>query len=193
MWTTPTHDSGHVDSDRSVHNLPTLSALVFAGTAEVRKEVLVVRVVRARPDQLDTVLSLVDRLLAELADDPTSLQRLDRDHIGSQLLHAGDRFAAFLAFDATETPVGVATLTEGVAAYAGGRYGIISEFYVAPRSRGLGIGRQLLETIRAEARRRGWHRVDVAAPPGERWDRTVDFYCQNGFILTGRKLKLRID
>ena len=45
---------------------------------------------------------------------------------------AGDRFAAFLAQTPAGDVVGVATLTEAIAAYAQGRYGIISELYVAP-------------------------------------------------------------
>jgi len=152
-----------------------------------------VDVVRARPDQLATVFDLVDHLLAELADDPSTFQVFDRDRVRRDLIEAGERFAAFLALDPTGAPHGVVTLTEGVAAYAGGRYGIISELYVAPASRRLGIGRRLLDAVRAEARLKGWHRVDVTAPPGQRWDRTVDFYRRNGFAHTGPKLKMMLD
>jgi len=138
---------------------------------------------------LDIVLKLVGRLLAELADTQTVVEAVDPAAITPQLLAASDRFAAFLALNDEDTPTGVVTLTEAVAVYAGGRYGIISELYVEPAYRSAGLGQALLKAVHAEARSRGWRRVDVAAPPDSRWDRTFRFYLQNGFVLTGRKLK----
>jgi hypothetical protein len=44
----------------------------------------------------------------------------------------------------------------------------------------------------AVARERGWRRLDVTAPPGDAWRRTVAFYEKNGFVFTGPKLRLRI-
>jgi hypothetical protein len=32
--------------------------------------------------------------------------------------------------------------------------------------------------------------IEATAPPGARWDRSVAFYERNGFVFTGRKLKL---
>src|ERR1700730_3767249 len=128
-----------------------------------------VTVVRASSGQLKTVLALVERLLAELSTEPDEFNGLDVTTVGPQLLDASNQFVAFLAIDTAGEPVGVATLTEAVAAYAGGRYGIISELYVEPNRRSQGVGRQLLDAIRREAQSRGWHRVDVAAPPDERW------------------------
>jgi GNAT superfamily N-acetyltransferase len=138
---------------------------------------------------LDTVLTLVERLLTELSGDPGHHASIDRNAVRPQLLEAPDRFSAFLAVDEQGTPVGVVTVTEAIAAYAGGRYGIISELYVEPTHRSAGVGRQLLGAVLSEARARGWARVDVTAPPGSRWDRTVSFYQQNGFVFTGPKLK----
>ena len=82
---------------------------------------------------------------------------------------------------------------EPVAAYAGGRYGLISELYVDPGYRNAGVGRQLLAAVHAEGVSRGWHRLDVAAPPDPRWDRTFSFYLNNGFVFTGRKLKCLLE
>jgi GNAT superfamily N-acetyltransferase len=147
------------------------------------------RIIRASPGQLDTVLTLVERLLTELSGNSGEHASIDRDLVRPQLLEAPDRFLAFLAVDERDTPLGVVTLTEAIAAYAGGKYGIISELYVDPTHRSAGIGRQLLGAVLSQARSKGWARVDVAAPPDSRWDRTVSFYQQNGFVFTGRKLK----
>lgn len=144
-----------------------------------------ITVVRATPDQFPVVLQMVERLLLELAPGTTL-----PSGAAAGLHAAGSRFVAFLALDHTDEPIGVITLTDAVAIYAGGRYGIISELYVVPGRRSAGVGHQLLAAVRAEAGRQGWQRIDVTAPPDGRWGRTVAFYEQNGFVLTGRKLKL---
>jgi len=93
----------------------------------------VITVVRATPLHLDTVLDLVNRLLVELFDESSLSAGLDRAKIVADVSAAADRWTAFLAVDG-ETPIGVITTTEAVAAYAGGRYGIITELYVDPAS-----------------------------------------------------------
>ncbi len=149
-----------------------------------------ITVIQAGPEQIPVVLRLVGNLLAELADDPAEFAGWDASRIAPILRESGDRFAAFLAVAADGEPVGVATLTEAVAAYAQGRYGIISELYVAPDYRSRGVGKLLLDAVAAFGRRRKWRRVDVTAPPEARWVRTVEFYQQNGFVFTGPKLRL---
>jgi GNAT superfamily N-acetyltransferase len=86
--------------------------------------------------------------------------------------------------------VGVLTLTEQFAIYAGGRYGVIDELYVAPEHRSAGVGARLLEAAAALGATRGWRRLDVTAPPGTAWERTVRFYENHGFVFTGPKLRL---
>ena len=149
-----------------------------------------ISVIQADPAQIPAVLRLVGRLLVELADDPAEFAGWDASQVEPILRESGDRFAAFLAVGHDGEPVGVATLTEAVAAYAQGRYGIISELYVAPDYRSRGVGKLLLDAVAAFGRRRGWRRVDVTAPPEARWERTVEFYQQNGFVFTGPKLRL---
>jgi GNAT superfamily N-acetyltransferase len=149
-------------------------------------------VVRATPEQLPLVLRLVQRLLMELSDDPAEFDGWDPAKVRPALEAAGDRFAALLAQTAEGQVVGVATLTEGVAAYAHGRYGIISELYVVPSHRSHGVGQMLLHAVKAYGRERGWRRVDVTAPPEARWERTVEFYRRNGFVFTGPKLRCQL-
>ena len=143
----------------------------------------------AAPDEIDLVLNLVHRLLIELSDEPSEFAGWDANQVRLALQDAGDRFIAYLARTEGGEPVGVATLTEAVAAYAQGRYGIISELYVAPEYRSNGVGHRLLEAVKALARARGWRRVDVTAPPEARWERTVEFYRGQGFVFTGPKLR----
>jgi GNAT superfamily N-acetyltransferase len=148
----------------------------------------VVEIVRAGAEDRETVLVLVERLLRELEEQPGEFSGLDRAKILRDLEAAGERFAAFLAVEAGD-PVGVLTLTETFAIYAGGRYGVIDEFYVAAGHRGEGIGRRLIEAALQLGRERGWVRIEVTAPPGPRWERTVRFYEEQGFLFTGPKLR----
>ena len=148
-----------------------------------------ITVVRATSAQYPVVLTLVAELFEELADDPAEFAGLDVQAVRPALEAAGERFAALLALDDDGHPVGVLTIADSVAPYAGGWYGIIPEMYVRPAYRGLGVGEQLLDELKVFARARGWRRVDVTAQPGEQWARTVAFYERNGFVFTGPKLR----
>ena len=148
-----------------------------------------IRVVRATPAQYATVLALVQELFDETADGSGEFDGLDLEGTIPTLVAAGPRFAAFLALDDDAHPVGVATITEALAAYAGGWYGILSEMYVRPAYRGAGVGEQLLDEVKAYGRARGWRRIDVTAPPEAKWKRSVAFYERNGFVFTGPKLR----
>jgi GNAT superfamily N-acetyltransferase len=151
----------------------------------------VVEIVRAGAADRETVLVLVERLLRELEDEPEEFLRLDRAKILRDLEAAGERFTALLAVEGG-TPVGVLTLTETFAIYAGGRFGVIDEMYVEAGHRGEGVGRRLIEAALQLGRQRGWIRIDVTAPPGPRWERTVRFYEKQGFLFTGPKLRRRL-
>ncbi len=151
-----------------------------------------IRIVLAGPGDRNTVLDLVQRLLEELEDSPDEFQGIDRERICRDLEGAGERLMAFLALSASGEAVGVTTLFEAFAIYAGGNYGIIDEMYVAPEHRSLGVGRQLLGAVMDEGRRRGWLRIDVTAPPEKKWARTVKFYESQGFVFTGPKMRFAL-
>jgi GNAT superfamily N-acetyltransferase len=135
------------------------------------------------------VVRLVGRLLAELEDSPGEFAGLDARGALRSLESAGRAFQAFVAREGPGEPVGVLTLTETFALYAGGRYGVIDELYVAPECRARGVGRALLDAALSFGRARGWRRIDVTAPPGPKWERTVRFYESQGFVFTGPKLR----
>jgi len=94
------------------------------------------------------------------------------------------RYEAFAALDGDEV-VGFGTLCESHALYAEGSFGIVQEFYVKPAYRSHKVGRALLERIVAHARSRGWTRLELCTPPVPEFDRTVAFYLDNGFEITG--------
>lgn len=90
------------------------------------------RIVKASPDQTDLVLRLVKELLLELEDQPNEFVGFDERKVVSDMSEAGERYTAFLAQGSGGTWVGVVTIMEAFAIYAGGNYGIIDEMYVAP-------------------------------------------------------------
>ena len=151
-----------------------------------------IRIVRAGPEDRNTVLEMVQRLLGELEDSPEEFQGIERGRILRDLEEAGERLMAFLALSASGEAVGVTTLFEAFAIYAGGNYGIIDEMYVVPEHRSRGVGRQLVQAATDEGRRRGWLRIDVTAPPEKKWARTVRFYESQGFVFTGPKMRLAL-
>jgi len=142
-------------------------------------------------EQAETVFALVEKLLFELRENAEDSAMFDRDKVINNWNSVSDRFVAFIAYDGDQA-AGVITLVECFAIYAGGSFGIINELYVAPEYRSRKIGRQLLETVKDFGRSRGWKRIDVTAPPGPRWERTVRFYEREGFLFTGPKLKFHI-
>ncbi len=134
---------------------------------------------------------LIHRLLSELADGG-QIAAPEVYVAACQVLLASEDgiFSAFLAIDPAGRPVGVVALSECAAVYALGRFGEISEFYVAPEQRAAGLGRRLLEEAAAYGRERGWTRLEVGAPDLPRWARTLAFYKANGFTEVGPRLKL---
>jgi GNAT superfamily N-acetyltransferase len=144
----------------------------------------------ARPGERRLVLDLVERLLAELGEEGEETGLLPKRALLAAWARRGPAVAAYLAFDASGRAIGVATLSESWAAYAGGAYGILNEMYVAPEHRSRQVGAALIGAVRAHGRRRGWRRIDVAAPESPRWDRSRRFYEDLGFVFTGPKLKL---
>jgi GNAT superfamily N-acetyltransferase len=151
-----------------------------------------VRIDRATSADFPEVLRLVELLLSELAEGGDEFAQLDRSRTRADLEAAGDRFLALVARGGGGEALGVLTLTETFAIYAGGRYGVIDELYVDPAHRSAGVGRRLLDAAVAVGRERGWRRLDVTAPPGDAWRRTVAFYEKNGFVFTGPKLRRAI-
>jgi GNAT superfamily N-acetyltransferase len=147
-----------------------------------------VEIRKATLGDCDTVAGLALRLYDEIGHDlpePTA-----RD-VARTLVTSEDRHYALLAFlpDVNEA-AGLLTIVESCATYAGGYFGIIQELYVEPALRSHGIGRELLESAGRLARERRWTRLEVTAPFGQRFKRSVRFYRANGFNDSGPRLFL---
>lgn len=141
-----------------------------------------------RADKADAraVAGLVHALLAELSGgEPPAIEVVTKR---AEAVLGEAAVVAVLAF-ADEAPVGVMTLNECAAIYAGGRFGEISELYVHPELRSQGIARQLVDHAQVEALARGWKRLEVGAPQQPDWHRTLAFYLRNGFEEVGPRLR----
>jgi len=101
------------------------------------------------------------------------------------------KYAVLLAVDdQSQRPIGFAALCESHALYAEGTFGIVQEFYIQPEFRSQKVGAALLESVAAHAKTRGWKRLELCTPPLPEFERTLHFYEENGFEVTGgRKMK----
>ena len=142
-------------------------------------------------ERADQIIELVTKLLDEIREEADKAVELDREKIVQDWTGNQDTFTAFVALDESEKLLGVVTLVDSFAVYAGGRYGVINELYVLPEYRNQQVGRMLVETAKDYGRYQGWKRIDVTAPLGEKWERTIKFYEREGFVHTGPKLKFR--
>ena len=144
----------------------------------------------ASVDDADAVTRLVMNLYGEIDHNVTEDAARD---VTRTLLAGEPSYRALLAFlPETQQAVGLLTLAQTCATYAGGRFGIIQEFYVEAEVRSRGVGSALLAHARELATKRRWTRLEVTAPFGERFWRSVQFYRENGFQDSGPRLFLAI-
>ncbi len=137
-----------------------------------------------------TVGDLAYRLVCEIA--PGATPDIDREtyrRCAARLLGGRHGFWALLACVDQGPPVGLLTLNECAAIYAGGYFAEIAELYVDPCHRSRGVAAALINAAIERARKRGWTRLEVGAPDLPRWQRTVDFYRREGFVEVGPRLK----
>lgn len=105
-----------------------------------------------------------------------------------------DKYWAFIAWDSEKKlPIGFISLYESYALYAEGAYGTIPELYIRKAYRSKQIGNQLLTKAFSFSLSKGWNRLEVTTPPLPEFERTLNFYENNGFEITGgRKLKIEL-
>lgn len=145
----------------------------------------------ANSHSVGTITQLLKELYLELGEEKKSVDFLSPVFV-RQILESKNT-EVYLAYNHNRETVGIVSLTESQAFYAGGKYGVIDEMYIVPGFRSKNIGSQIISDIKHIAKQKGWKRVDVTAPTEERWVRTIDFYKRNGFEFTGPKLKLKIE
>ena len=81
--------------------------------------------------------------------------------------------------------VGFGALCESHSLYAKGSFGIVQEFYILPEYRSKSVGSDLLAEIIELSKEKRWTRLELCTPPLPEFDRTVSFYKENGFDITG--------
>jgi GNAT superfamily N-acetyltransferase len=139
----------------------------------------------AQPHEVFAILELIEELLLELEDERVAIPWVNREKLHADIRRNLDteggtkygpgRLMAVLAKDPHGVAVGVLTLVESFALYAGGEYGIIDEMYVRPEYRGQDVERQLLDEAVAIATRRKWFHLDITGREGDRNERAARF------------------
>ena len=106
----------------------------------------------------------------------------------AELLSAG-HYAAIIGWS-NNMPIAVSTITETYALYAGGKIGVIQEFYVMPEFRSSGIGAMLIARVKSYGKAQGWSCMELCTPPLPEFERTLNFYQNNGLTpVGGRKMR----
>lgn len=136
----------------------------------------------------EQVTKLLIELEPEIADE---LARSSLEKVTKTLLQR-EKIVAFLAYQANAV-VGVLTLHECAAIYAGGVFGEISELYVAPDYRSLKIGDALISAAKEYASNNHWQRLEVGTPSADSSSRTAKFYEGQGFKVTGLRMRCLIN
>lgn len=145
-----------------------------------------------RHNNFEQISHLVNNLLAELFGKDACITDADLARIKHQWQQQQAAHWAFKV-EADDNVIGFFTIAESFALYTRGFYGVINELWVDRQYRSQGVGKQIIDFIRDFSRQKNWLRVDVTAPPGDKWLRSVEFYQHNGFNHTGVKLKLFIE
>jgi GNAT superfamily N-acetyltransferase len=147
---------------------------------------------QATRDNAEIIGSLVVQLTQEICE-RTQAQHftIDLQHTVQrceELLSAG-HYAAIIGWSET-IPVAVATITETYALYAGGKIGVIQEFYVIPDFRSCGVGAMLIEQVKRYGQKRQWSCIELCTPPLPEFERALNFYQHQGLVpVGGRKMR----
>ena len=142
-----------------------------------------------RITDVDEIRQYISQLYTELFDEQAVPSKAELDNIFSQQKNSSNYHQAYCLKHNKQT-VAFFTLGESFSIFAHGRYGIINELWVDKSFRSKGVGKQVNQEITKIGLAKGWKRIDVSAPSDEKWQRTFDFYTNNGFVFTGRKLKI---
>jgi GNAT superfamily N-acetyltransferase len=136
--------------------------------------------------------SLVVDLTTEISE-VTKAQHFDIDLNGTiqrcnELISDG-HYSAIIGVYGNK-PIAVVTMTETYALYAGGKVGVIQEFYVSPEFRVSGVGSTLFEQVQHYGNKHNWSCIELCTPPLPEFERTLNFYQKNGLIpVGGRKMR----
>ncbi|NDU92335.1 MAG: GNAT family N-acetyltransferase [Ferrovum sp.] len=154
----------------------------------------VILVEQPSPAYAEEITSLIEKLPDEIVTVVgAKIFPFDAAQAVSQLHRLIDmsRYVVFVARESGDRIVGIVTLSESSALYAGGFFGTVPEFYVVPERRSTGVGTMLAAASQEYAQFHGWQCLEVTTPPLPQFEKALSFYERQGFSVTGRrKLKL---
>ncbi len=154
-----------------------------------------IKIVRATTDESYELSVMTEELLQEIMDkinmEVFNLNREKTQQRAEELI-SKKSYHVFIAQNENK-PIAFISMYESYALYAEGAFGTIPELYVRPEYRSLNIGKLLLKKAKEFAKSKKWGRLEVTTPPLPQFDRTLSFYENNGFEISGgRKLKTDI-
>ncbi|MEI6408088.1 MAG: GNAT family N-acetyltransferase [Bacteroidota bacterium] len=135
---------------------------------------------------------IVARLLAELFEEVEHTPNEDEIAAIFDQIESDDRHSTLLALDDEDDVVGVLTIAETLALYAGGYIGVLNELYVTPEYRSEGVGKMLLDAAKELGENRNWKRLEVTTP-GDKFAKTLHFYEREGFHAIGPRYKFEFE
>ena len=155
------------------------------------------RIEHAQPNDAPVIAQMVGELLHEImAMAGTSVFGFHQEETETRARSwmTGGKYSVLLARDEVQPePFGFLALCETVSLYAEGAFGTIPEFYVRQAYRSQGIGTALITETKRIGVLKGWRRIEVTTPPLPQFDRTLAFYQQQGFSISGgRKLRVNL-
>ena len=153
------------------------------------------RIDYAQPNDAPIIAQMVGELLHEImASIGTKAFSVDREETEARArswIEDGTYIVLLARDGAQPEPLGFLALYECYALYAEGSFGTIPELFVRPAYRSSGVGATLILEAQGVGQARGWRRIEVTTPPLPQFDRTLAFYQQQGFSISGgRKLKI---
>ena len=153
------------------------------------------RIDYAQPNDAPIIAQMVGELLHEImASIGTKAFSVDREETEARArswIEDGTYIVLLARDGAQPEPLGFLALYECYALYAEGSFGTIPELFVRPAYRSSGVGATLISEAQGVGQARGWSRIEVTTPPLPQFDRTLAFYQQQGFSISGgRKLKI---
>ncbi len=148
-----------------------------------------IQIIHIQERDFDDLVLMVGELLQEIMD-KINYKAFNFDPIKTKTrvndLISNNKYWVFVAKDIdSKHNIGFVSIYESYALYSEGAYGTIPELYVLPEYRSQDVGKLLIQKAVDFGREKCWSRLEVTTPPLPQFDRTLLFYEENGFEISG--------
>lgn len=152
-----------------------------------------IKIRAATLEDQETVFSHIGSLIFELIEDNSILENKEKFMPSIiRFLTSDEGVYIFLAENDDNDILGLITINECKAIYAGGNFGEISELFVKPAYRSAGVGEKLIAHATKFGRDKEWPFLEVGMAHMPKWQKTYNFYTRNKFVEIGPRLELQI-